>query len=277
MISSTRSDDNAQYSPDGQKIAFVSYRSGAPEIWLANSDGGDQVQLTAIGAPVAGSPRWSPDGKHIAFDAYQQGNADIWVINADGGSLRRVTTNSAEDCLPNWSRDGRSIYFKSARTGDSEIWRIPFAGGQEVRMTHHGGVLAMESPDGTTLYFSKPGPVPITDMEIWRMPITGGEETPGMVSGEGQAIKVAHFSEWNVFADGIYFISCHTGSPGQTRPTYQIQFYNIGTRQTKVLATLPKAPDWGGGGFSVSPDRRWILFPQKEDYDTDIILVNNFR
>jgi Tol biopolymer transport system component len=277
FISSPRaSDDNAQFSPDGHKIALVSYRSGAPEIWLANSDGGDQVQLTSIGAPVGGSPRWPPDGKHIAFDVYQQGNADIWVMNADGGSLRRVTTNSAQDCLPNWSRDGRSIYFDSDRTGDAEIWRIPFAGGQEMQMTHHGGVLAMESPNGTSLYFSKPGPVPITDVEIWRMPIAGGEEVPAMVSGEGHPIKVAHFSEWNVFADGIYFIAHDAGSPGQTRP-YHIQFYNISSRRSKVLATLPRASDWGGGGFSVSPDRRWILFPQTEDDDTDIVLVNNFR
>src|SRR5690348_9607649 len=69
LISSTRDDVNPQFSPDGSRIAFVSTRSGHPEIWACNSDGSKAVQLTSFGGAAVNDPRWSPDGERIAFDS----------------------------------------------------------------------------------------------------------------------------------------------------------------------------------------------------------------
>ncbi len=67
------------------RIVFVSDRSGSREIWVCDSDGGNQVQLTKFGGSHVGSPRWSPDGRQIAFDSRPSGLSSIYVINASGG------------------------------------------------------------------------------------------------------------------------------------------------------------------------------------------------
>lgn len=83
-IASTKTDVNPQYSPDGQRIAFASNRTGNTEVWLCDADGGNQVQLTSFGAHSA-SPRWSPDGGRIAFDSNKEGRWQIYVVDAAGG------------------------------------------------------------------------------------------------------------------------------------------------------------------------------------------------
>src|SRR5579872_2196900 len=67
LLSSTRVDYNAQYSPDGKRIVFHSTRSGASEVWVCDRDGSNARQLTFLQAPLTGSPRWSPDGAQIVF------------------------------------------------------------------------------------------------------------------------------------------------------------------------------------------------------------------
>ena len=91
FIASTRFDGNAQFSPDGERVAFTSARSGGFEIWTADSRGSDLVRLTSLGrAGSVGSPRWSPDGTSIAFDYLAEGEtgADVLVVGASGGPPR---------------------------------------------------------------------------------------------------------------------------------------------------------------------------------------------
>jgi TolB protein len=94
-----------RWSPDGTRIAFTSWRSGAAEIWLMNADGTGQRRLVALERP-AYMPDWSPDGSRIAFSAARgDGNYDVYVVGADGDSLQRLTT-SASHWGPRWSPDG---------------------------------------------------------------------------------------------------------------------------------------------------------------------------
>ena len=72
-ISSTRWDLNPQFSPDGNRVAFESTRSGGWEVWLADPDGSNPVQLTSMGVGISGTPRWSHDGQLIAFDSNSAG------------------------------------------------------------------------------------------------------------------------------------------------------------------------------------------------------------
>jgi Tol biopolymer transport system component len=143
-------------SPDGQRVAFASNRSGRYEIWLADLDGRNAVQLTSMGAEVTGTPRWSPDGQTIAFDSILAGQFEIYVIPTSGGKPRRVTSHPANDQIPSFSHDGKWIYFSSNRTGEHQIWKSPVSGGDAVhQVTHNIGYVAFESPDGAYVYYTQ--------------------------------------------------------------------------------------------------------------------------
>ncbi len=111
------------FSPDGQRVAFVSSRQGGWDIYSMNADGSDVKRLTDHPAQDWG-PAWSPDGQRIAFVSEREGQADIWLMNADGGNLVRLTVNDAQDVYPDWSPDGRQIAFGSDRDGNVEIYTI---------------------------------------------------------------------------------------------------------------------------------------------------------
>ena len=119
--SSSRIDSNPRFSPDGRRVAFVSNRSGAYQIWIANRDGGGAFQLTSVTTPYVGSPSWSPDGSTILFDGTKNGHFEVYAISAAGGTPRRLIGSSGQDAVASFSRDGRWIYFTSNRTGEYQI------------------------------------------------------------------------------------------------------------------------------------------------------------
>jgi len=261
LIASTLHEGTPQYAPDGKRIVFVSTRSGSEEIWVCGSEGEHPTQLTAFRGPLAGTPRWSPDGRQIVFDCRPDGNADIFVINSEGGRPRRLTSEPTEEIVPSWSRDGRWIYFCSTRTGQTQIWKMPSAGGAATQMTKQGGHEAFESPDGRWRYYTKGRGLPA----IWRMPVAGGEET-----------LVYDFRQpgsrlWTITSEGLYFAVTESSA----RPA--INFFNFSTGKVTSVVSLEKRLPQGGSGLSVSPDGRWLLFPQVDQCGSDIMLLENFR
>src|SRR5690606_11654203 len=107
LIASTRWDSQPEVSPDGERIAFVSNRSGQLEIWAADADGENLRRLTSFGGPRVSTPRWSPDGTRLLFSARVNGHADLYVVEP-GSPPRRVTDHPGDEVAPSWSRDGRA-------------------------------------------------------------------------------------------------------------------------------------------------------------------------
>lgn len=265
LIASTRADTNPDLSPDGQRIAFLSDRSGSSEIWVADSTGERPSQLTAFNrVALAGNPRWSPDGRQVVFEARPPAAAaDIYVISAEGGQPRRLTTDPAEDTVPRWSRDGSWIYFSSMRSGNRhQIWRMPAAGGQAIQVTSQGGLDCMESPDGQFLYYTKVFNTP----GIWRRPVAGGEEM-FVLNHHGAGF----WRYWAVVQQGIYFATAE--QPKQPL----IEFFNFATGRVTPVAVLEKGLDRGMSGLVVSLDGRRLIWSQVDQDSSDIMLMENFR
>jgi eukaryotic-like serine/threonine-protein kinase len=262
LILSSRRDDSPSISPDGERIAFVSKRTGNEEIWACDRNGRRVVQLTSFKGPGTGTPRWSPDGRSIAFDSLAGGNPDIYVISADGGTPRRVTTGPSGSFMPSWSPDGKWIYSKSDRSGSDQIWKIPAEGGAATQLTYGGASEAFASPDGKLVYFTKR-----TWGAIWTVPVDGGTEKPVPELQRYDRI----FRSWGVVDRGIYFISKQDGVH-QT-----IRFFSFPTRRITSLVTLDGEPIWNYPDVALSGDGRQLLSACLDQEFNDLMLVENFH
>jgi Tol biopolymer transport system component len=94
-------ESDPSWSPDGNKIAFASHRSGFFDIWVMDADGSNQVNLTDQPTYDA-SPAWSPDSTKIAFMSDRSGDSEIYVMNADGSSPVKITNSPGSDGSPSW-------------------------------------------------------------------------------------------------------------------------------------------------------------------------------
>jgi Tol biopolymer transport system component/tRNA A-37 threonylcarbamoyl transferase component Bud32 len=259
LISSTKTDWNAQFSPDGKKIAFQSTRSGQDEIWVCDSDGSNPIQLTDLKGH-SGTPRWSPDGKQIAFDFRPGEDSEIYVISAQGGVPRRMTHEESDDVVPSWSRDGKWIYFTSDRSGEYQIWKMPAEGGQAVQVTRGRGFGAFESLDGNSLYYAQ-----WDEDGIWKVPVGGGEETRILER------RVNCFS-WGLAEEGIYFL---TSIPIPGGGEWSIELLELETGE--VTRIFDQQSSYIYQSLAVSPDGQWILYGERSRLEADIMLVEDFR
>jgi len=265
FISSKQTDLSPKYSPDGKSILFQSTRSGDLEIWICDSEGRNPVQLTSFGGAQLGSPRWSPDSQSIAFDSTKEGNADIYVISVEAGRVRRVTTEAFNEVRPSWSRDGRWIYFGSDRTGDWQIWKVPVQGGTAVQVTKRGGRDSIESADGKFVYYAKT----LEIAGIWRVPISGGDET--------QVLDQGWAGGWALTDQGICFRGTREDD-NFVGPA--IKFYSFENRHVTTLRQFSKDVtilNSINNPLSISSDGHWILYTQRDQSGSDLMLVEGFR
>jgi TolB protein len=114
---------NPTWSPDGRSIAYISYRSGVPDILISNIYAGTLENPTK-GVGQNFLPVFSPDGKRIVFFSNRDGNNEIYVMNRDGSNVTRLTNNQANETTPTWSPTGTQIAFTSDRSGTPQIYVI---------------------------------------------------------------------------------------------------------------------------------------------------------
>jgi Tol biopolymer transport system component/tRNA A-37 threonylcarbamoyl transferase component Bud32 len=260
FLVSTAADKDAQFSPDGRRIAFASERGGEGiAIWLANADGAGLVQLTR--GPYHGSPSWSPDGRWIAFDARgKEGRWSINVVDSSGGPSRLLAGGPFSSVVPSWSHNGKWIYFNSDRSGRFEIWRMPFQGGAAEQVTRDGGYVARESTDGRTLYYTKTG----GNGPLFGRPLSGGDEK--------QVLEMVEERGFVALEDGIYYLYPSFLYPGGEGS--EIRFHEFATGHKRTISHIEGQLDVY---LSVSRDRKTFLFTLSASAGSDLMLIENFR
>jgi serine/threonine protein kinase/WD40 repeat protein len=256
LVNSTARDVYPQYSPDGTRLAFYSNRSGIAQVYISDSEGRQPQQITFVKQGQAGTPHWSPDGRTLVIDVNQTGAYETYTISASGGAMNQLTQGPFVNFDATWSRDGHWMYFTSKRSGRSEIWKMPDGGGAATQITHNGGVGAVESFDGKTLYFSKDAGAG----SIWKMPVDGGPEE--------QLTDSLYRFNFAVTKRGIYYMT----GPGEKR-TSVLMFYDFTTGKSTTVLPIGE-PEFG---LDVSPDGRYLIYAQLDDPGSVLMLVENFH
>ena len=142
------------WSPDGRRLAYVSFENKKPVVYVHSLvDGKRQVAANFKGSNSA--PAWSPDGSRLAVSLSREGGSQLYLLSPDGGNLRRLTQSAGIDTEPVFSPDGQTLYFTSDRGGSPQIYRMPASGGEAQRVTFEGSynVSPRISPDGRNLAY----------------------------------------------------------------------------------------------------------------------------
>lgn len=138
------------WSPDGRKLAYVSFENRRSEIFVQELRSGARQRVSARPG-VNGAPAWSPDGRRLAVSLSRpDGNLDVYTIDIAAQLPTRLTDGPAIDTEPVWSADGSFIYFTSDASGGPQVYRVPADGGRSSRVTFEGRYNARPrlSPDG---------------------------------------------------------------------------------------------------------------------------------
>lgn len=125
------------WAPDGDTIAYVSFETTRPAIYMHKLSTGQRTQLTNFRG-LNGAPAWSPDGRKLAMVLSKDGSPDIYVMDIATRRLQRVTRHFAIDTEPAWMPDGKSIVYTSDRGGKPQIYQVTLATGYEERLTFDG-------------------------------------------------------------------------------------------------------------------------------------------
>ena len=125
------------WSPDGGRVAYVSFETGRPAVVLQDvATGGREVVSSFPG--INGSPVFSPDGRSLALVLSRDGNPEIYVMNLADRRLRQITRHQGIDTEPSWTADGKSLVFTSNRGGRPQIYQVELATNFVERLTFHG-------------------------------------------------------------------------------------------------------------------------------------------
>jgi TolB protein len=124
-------------SPNGTLLAYTSYRSGNPNLYVRNLLTGAEERLTSgVGLTMAGS--WSPDGRYLSLSQTIEGNSEIFVYDTKSKQMKRITNDWGIDVSPRFAPDGKRLAFVSDRSGSPQLYVTDQQGSAPTRLTYEG-------------------------------------------------------------------------------------------------------------------------------------------
>ena len=123
LLSSSEPIISPSWSPDGKKVAYVSFETGLAKVYIQNIASGKRESVLSKDTQIS-SPSWSPDGKYLSLTIYQDGNAEIYILRLRDQTLTRMTNQFAIDTESSWSPKGNKILFTSGRSGSPQIYEL---------------------------------------------------------------------------------------------------------------------------------------------------------
>tara|TARA_Y100001968_G_C19437790_1_gene760787 strand:+ start:714 stop:1985 length:1272 start_codon:yes stop_codon:yes gene_type:complete len=125
------------WSPDGQKIAYVSFEKKHAHVFVINVESGKRQLITRFSG-INGAPAWSPDGRKLALVLSKTGSPKIYQVDLSNGALKQLTFGDAIDTEPHFAPDGRHLLFTSGRGGSPQVYELNLQDGSIHRMTYDG-------------------------------------------------------------------------------------------------------------------------------------------
>jgi Tol biopolymer transport system component/DNA-binding winged helix-turn-helix (wHTH) protein len=253
---STTIDYHPRISPDGKTLAFVSDRSGAREIWLANRDGTNPRQLTRVGQLIVGYPRWSPDSRYIAFHSSAPGRSRvIYRVEVESGATKLLF----DGCCPGgWSADRQHLYVTAI--GDvNYIERVNIETGARERLVE--GETATESHDGKFLLFSR-----ARDPGYFRWPLhaaSGHADAERLVAD--YMTSSAAIGGIAPVVDGFYYVAVTEDATPRA-----IRFYDYASSEAQDVAAVPPST---AIGLTVSPEGNELLYAAIGEPQANLVLL----
>lgn len=200
------------WSPDGTRLAYVSFESGNSAIYVQDLSTGARQVVSAFRG-INGAPSFSPDGRRLAMSLSKNGNPDIYVMDLGSRALTRITDQFGIDTEPTFSADGGTIYFTSDRGGRPQIYQVPASGGGASRVTFQGSYNASPtvSADGRKIAVLQGAGndyrVALLDRSLgspqWsRLSPGPQDESPSFAPNGAMLLYAAHGGVFVVSADG---------------------------------------------------------------------------
>ena len=254
VVQTSNIERNAVYSAATDQLAYYANTAGHYQIWVSDYNGYNTRQLTDQHQHST-DPVWSHRGDKVAFltvDSERDGNA-VKIIDPVTLEMHRIDTGFRSHGVPQWTLDDNGLIVPIANRGKYDLWLVPLEGGTAWQLTHNGGEFGRQSPDGQSLYFTKPN-----RSELFRQKFPSGPEEV-VTSG----LFASGLGAWTFGRDNIYFVR-------KGDRCDELVDQHLETGDAHVLLTFPPRTFHRHGLLTYAEPHNTVLFTQRELPQVDL-------